>query len=66
MTAAVKILKGKKLDAAITAAFNQHGRGIQFNIMDLGKLKRDVQAAYEAGGEIDAAMVTAVAKYRVG
>jgi len=58
-------LKGKKLDAAVSQLFTVYGANVQFNIMDLGKIMRDVVAAHEAGADMAGAMQAAVAKYRV-
>ena len=63
-----KPLTKKKLDDAIQASFKRHASGVQFNMMDLGKIDRDVRAAYTATPTleaIDSAMVAAVARYRV-
>jgi hypothetical protein len=59
-------LKGKKLSDEIARLFKQHSNGVQFNIMDLGKLHKDVEAANDAGENLEAAMVAAVRKYAVG
>lgn len=58
-------LKGKKLDAEINRLFKAHGQNIQFNIMDLGKIRKAGVAAAEAGEDIEAAVVAAIKQYRV-
>ena len=57
-------LTGKKLEKAIDKEFYAQADGVQFNIMDLGKLSKEVAAAYEGGGELADAMKAAVAKFR--
>lgn len=68
-----KPLTGKKLDAAVSALFYKHGDGVQFDMMDLGKLSRAAKQAYvdHAGAGHDEAllaaedaMVKAIGKFR--
>ena len=54
----------KRIDAAADAAFYKHGNQIQFNIMDLGKIHDAGVVAGRAGGDIEAAVVAAITKYR--
>ena len=56
--------EAKRIDNAVDAAFKTHGNNIQFNIMDLGKIHDAGVAAGQAGGDIDAAVIAAIAKYR--
>lgn len=56
--------ESKKLDKEVEAAFYRHGYGIQFGVMDLGKISRETRAAVLAGGDIDEAMKAAQTKYR--
>jgi pyruvate-formate lyase len=55
----------KQIDNLVEAAFNQHGHHIQFNVMDLGKIHRAGVDAVKAGQDLDAAMLAAIAQYRV-
>ena len=54
----------KKLDKEIERAYYQHGQGVAINIMDIGKVFADCRAAVLAGGSLDEAVKTAIAKYR--
>ena len=54
----------KKIEAASAAAFKKHGSGVQVNIMDIGKILAAGEIAGAMGGDIEAAVVDALAKYR--
>lgn len=56
--------ESNKLDRRYDAAFKAHGNCVQFNIMDLGKMRNEVRTAVIAGADLDEAMKAAVAKYR--
>jgi len=55
----------KRMEAAVSAAFNQHGSNIQFSIMDLPKIHAAGMAAGRAGQDIEAAVIEAIGKYRI-
>ena len=59
-----KTKEDKRIDTLVAAAFNQHGKNIQFNIMDLGKIHDAGAAAAKAGQSVDDAVITAIAQYR--
>ena len=60
---AQKALSKKQLDKMVEQAYYKQGRGVQINIMDIGKLFKDVSEAYLAGQDLDEA-VKAIKKYR--
>lgn len=53
-----------RLDRLVDQAFCIHGNRVQFNIMDLGKIHAETLAAVVGGGDVNEAMIAAVAKYR--
>jgi acyl-CoA-binding protein len=64
-------LKGKKLDKAISDAYYRHFNRVQINMMDITKIYREAQQAYEgadtpeaAEAALDEAMKGMVSKYR--
>jgi len=54
----------KALEKAFDDAFRTQGNCIQFNIMDLGKLRNDTMAGVQAGKTMEASLAEAIAKYR--
>lgn len=63
---AAKISK-KKVESKVERLFNDLGKNIQFNLMDLGKIARPVEDLLLAGGTDEAAtdlMNAQIAKYR--
>ncbi len=55
----------KQLDDAVDAAFKLYGNCVQFNMMDLSEMMREVKAAVTfTDATVDTAMIAAVAKYR--
>lgn len=60
MTKAAK----RKLDKAYDAAFRVHGNCVQFNIMDLGKMRNEAVARVVDGANMDEAVQVVVQKYR--
>jgi tetratricopeptide (TPR) repeat protein len=59
-----KKLTGKKLDKQIEQFYYKHAQGTQINVMDIGKLYKDCRAAYEAGEDLEQAVIKAIAKYK--
>jgi len=58
----------KKLDKVVELMFYKLANGIQFNIMNLGKISDAAKKVLLAGGELEdaeAAMQTAIAQYRM-
>ena len=60
-----KTKEEKRIDAAVDTAFNTHASGIQFNIMDLGKIHDAGAKAAPRIEDIDAAVIAAIQLYRV-
>jgi len=59
-------LSKKAIDQKVNAIFNKLGCGIQFNIMDLGKIDKMIRVVIVAGGsdeEAEGAMKIAIALY---
>lgn len=59
-------LNKKAVDKQVNAIFNKLGNGIQFNIMDLGKIDKMIRGVIMAGGneeEAEGAMKIAIALY---
>lgn len=54
----------KALEKAFEDAFRVQGNCIQFNIMDLGKLKNETMAGVAAGKTMEESLAAAIAKYR--
>jgi len=65
----MKLSKQEKAIAKITEMmFYKLANGIQFNIMDLGKIDKGAKVVLLAGGALEdaeAAMLEAIAQYRV-
>ena len=65
----MKLTKEQKAIAKITEAmFYKLANGIQFNIMDLGKIDKAAKAVLAVGGALEdaeAAMLQAISQYRV-
>lgn len=59
-----KMLKGKALDKEIERVYYKHGNGVQINIMDIGKIFREVRAAYEKGEDYEASVQACIKKFR--
>ena len=58
-------LYDKALDKAIEQVYYRFGNGVQINIMDISKIYDDCRPAARQGIEaLEAAMQTAIAKYR--
>jgi len=60
----MKPMTQKRIEAIVEAAFIKHSFGLQFDIMDLGKIFNAGTAAVKAGEDLDAAMLAAIAKYQ--
>jgi hypothetical protein len=54
----------KAAEKAFEDAFRVQGNCVQFDIMDLGKMKNETMAAVAAGKTMEAALAEAIAKYR--
>lgn len=54
----------KAAEKAFVDAFRKQGQNIQFDIMDLGKLHNDANAAVATGKTMELAVAEAIAKYR--
>lgn len=54
-----KKLTGTRKNKLIEQLFNQHGNRRQFNVMDLGKISRAAEAAYDASTTHDAGLAAA-------
>jgi len=59
-----KTKETKRIETAAADAFKKHGKGVQVNIMDIGKILSAGENAGALGGDIEAAVVDALAKYR--
>ena len=57
-----KTKETKRIETAAADAFKKHGN--QVNIMDIGKILSAGENAGALGGDIEAAVVDALAKYR--
>ena len=58
----------KRIKGEVDRLFKLHGTGVQFNIMDLGKIDKAAKAVLAVGGAIEdaeAAMLQAISQYRV-
>ena len=56
--------KIKEMESAVETSFNQHGKNIQFSIMDLPAIHKAGIDAARAGESIDDAIKAAIEKYR--
>jgi hypothetical protein len=63
--AGAKKLSKKAIENAYDKIFKMKAHGVQFNIMDLSKVRKDVSAAIVAGEDAASAMDAAIKKYRV-
>lgn len=54
----------KQFDNAYDQAFKRLANGVQFDIMDLGKMRDETLAAFTSGKTLDDALKEAIAKYR--
>ena len=54
----------KKFDKAYDAAFRVQANCIQFNIMDLGKVRTYTRQAVVSGAVLETALDEAIAKFR--
>jgi metal-sulfur cluster biosynthetic enzyme len=59
-----KTKEEKRIEAATEAAFNLHGKNIQFNVMDLGKIYNAGVNAGKAGQSIEDAVKAAITQYK--
>lgn len=59
-----KTKQDKLIDSQVESAFNRHGKNIQFNIMDLGKIHDAGVRAAQAGNDVDEAVILAIEQYR--
>lgn len=57
-------LTQKKMDKLIDEAYNRLGKGVQINIMDIGKVFTMGRAALTNGTDLDTAINEAIAKLR--
>jgi hypothetical protein len=53
-----------KIDREIDVLFNRHGHGVQIPIMKLGTITDAGRAAALAGGDVEAAVIAAIALVR--
>lgn len=60
-----KTKEDKRIEKAVDDAFKKHGNGIQFNMMDLGKISAAGTKAGQEGKDIEAAVKEAIEQYRV-
>jgi len=56
---------GDKLDKLIEQSYYRQGAGVQINIMDIGRLFKDVREAVSKGQEINGAVAAAIVRYAV-
>jgi hypothetical protein len=54
----------KALDDAYDNAFKTRANGVQFNMMDLGNVRRETMDGMKAGKSMEEAIDAAIAKYR--
>ena len=54
----------KKLEAHLDSLFQKYGYGVEFNVMDLGKIFTQGRLAYFNGQNLEEATKDAIAKYR--
>jgi hypothetical protein len=54
----------KAAEKAYDDAFRKLGQNIQFDIMDLGKMHKEANAAVATGKTMEQAVAEAIAKYR--
>jgi hypothetical protein len=59
-----KILKGKALEREIERVYYENCRGVEIDIMDIGKIFKAGEEAYVKGESIKTAVVDLVAKLR--
>ena len=55
----------KRIEKTVADSFRKHGSGFQFNIFDLAKINNAGNAAAKAGQDVDAAIIAAIAQYRI-
>ena len=55
----------RAIDKAVEQAFGACSRGLQFNIMDLGKIHAAGVRAYQAGEDVTAAVQAACQTYAI-
>jgi hypothetical protein len=55
----------KRIEKAVDEAFKKNSSGIQFNVMDLGKISEAGIKAGKEGKDIEAAVKEAIEKYRI-
>lgn len=53
----------KQIDKQIEQLYAKHAAGRQINILKIGTVYADCRAAVAAGGDLEAAVIAAVAKY---
>lgn len=56
----------KRIDKDIEASYYKHCAGTTIDVMDIGKLYKDVREAVNAGTEVDVAVQAAIKKYDKG
>lgn len=56
--------KQSDADKAFDEAFYKLASNIQFNIMDLGKMRSETLASVTNGEQMEAALLKSIAKYR--
>lgn len=54
----------KRIKGEVDRLFKLHGTGVQFNIMDLGKVLGAAEKAGVSGQDMEAAIKEAISKYR--
>lgn len=59
-----KTKEQKRIDNLVEASFYRHAQNVQIPVLDLSKVHAAGVAAAQAGGDIDAAMIAAIAQYR--
>lgn len=54
----------KRIERETDAAFNKHGSGVQFDMMDLSKITQAGKTAARTGASIEEAVKAAIQVYR--
>lgn len=57
--------EAKDLDSKIERIYYRHGDGVQINVMDICKIFKAGKEAFLKGEDMEAAIVAAIATYRL-
>lgn len=60
----VQVVKLEAIEKEVERLFYQFGNGVQINILNLGKITQAGVDAYLAGGNLQEAVIEAIAKYK--